>query len=429
MLAGNDFAEAEDLTVGTELLNGQFLIQSRLRSGGFGVTYIARDSLARQVVVKECFPADLCTRKGAVVHPATEEAAGNFHAIKSQFIREARQLAKLVHPGIVAVHQVFEENNTAYMALDQINGMDFVTVSEEQPELLTNECLHSVLQQCLAAIGFIHQNHVLHRDLSPDNIMIDDDGHVTLIDFGASKEHADQSRPAMFAVKDGYSPYEFYTPKSKHDFASDFYALGATFHYLVTGDPPPDSLTRLRALTAGNADPYEPLVEGDWPFDYNILVTIDRALKMRQRNRYQSAAQWLEDIEAQPKKHPLPRAMVRFDPNLENEIARIVEITNTEMGGGDAASEHAARRKKVKKEIVEESRPLVDIFGNPIEDFDNWQREQETEIERRASALAASTIETNTTNPTTRPAGRLISRLIKRCFSSNHGADSAPSNS
>ncbi|MGA9435014.1 MAG: serine/threonine-protein kinase [Roseobacter sp.] len=430
MLAGNDFADAEDLTVGTELLNGQFLIQSRLRSGGFGVTYIARDSLARQVVVKECFPSGLCTRKGTNVYPASEKAAGDFHAIKSQFIREARQLAKLVHPGIVAVHQVFEENNTAYMALDKINGMDFVTVSEERPELLTKECLHSALQQCLTAIGFIHQNHVLHRDVSPDNIMIDDNGHVTLIDFGASKEHADQSRPAMFAVKDGYSPYEFYTPKSKHDFASDFYALGATFHYLVTGTPPPDSLARLKALTSGKADPYEPLVKGEWPFDYNILVTIDRALKMRQRNRYQSAAQWLEDLEAQPKKHPLPRAMVRFDPNLENEIARIVEITNTQMGGDGTGGKLTVRnRTRGKKDAPPEKKPLVDIFGNPINDFDRWQRDQETEIERRASASSGSTSNSGQINPTTGRAGKLISRLIHRCFSRNHGADSAPSNS
>lgn len=439
MLAKNDLVDAEDLTVGTQLLNGQFLIQSRLRSGGFGVTYIARDSLARQVVVKECFPAELCVRNGKVVMPASDEVAAKFEAIKSQFVREARQLAKLVHPGIVAVHQVFEENNTAYMALDQINGEDFVTIAEEQPDLITNDFLRSALQQCLAAIGFIHENHVLHRDLSPDNIMIDESGHVTLIDFGASKEHADQSRPAIFAVKDGYSPYEFYTPKGKHDFASDFYALGATFHYMIAGDAPPDSLTRLRALTAGKADPYTPLVEGDWPFDYNILVTIDRALKMRQRNRYQSAAQWLEDLAAQPKKHPLPPAMVKFDPDLENEIARIVEITNTQMSGDGSTGPGIVRKSfpgnKSKAATPNENRPLVDIFGNKIEDFESWQREQEQEIETRASALAASSMKVdqfapqNPNAPRNRNAGKLLTRLIHRCFSKNQGTDRAPSNS
>lgn len=432
MLAENSFPDAEDLTVGTQLLNGQFLIQARLRSGGFGVTYIARDSLARQVVVKECYPGELCTRDGKNVLPVSNEVASNFQTIKSQFVREARQLAKLVHPGIVAVHQVFEENNTAYMALDQINGEDFVTISEEQPEQITNEFLHSALRQCLAAIGFIHQNHVLHRDLSPDNIMIDDSGHVTLIDFGASKEHADQSRPAMFAVKDGYSPYEFYTPKGKHDFASDFYALGATFHYMIVGDPPPDSFARLKALTAGKPDPYQPLVEGEWPYDYNLLVTVDRALKMRQANRYQTAAQWLEDLEAQPKKHPLPPAMVKFDPNLENEIARIVEITNTQMGGdgtvGPGTVRKTVRKGNLQNGTAKQSPQMVDIFGEKIEDFDSWQREQEMEIASRASTLAASSMSPVNT-PISRPTGRLLTRLIHRCFSRNHGTDSAPSNS
>ncbi len=431
MLAGENFADAEDLEVGTELLNGQFLIQAKLQSGGFGTTYIARDSLARQVVVKECFPAELCQRRGKIVQPASEEVGAQFQAIKSQFIREARQLAKLVHPGIVAVHQVFEENNTAYMALDQIKGADFITVLEDEPERVNNEFVSSALHQCLHAIGFIHQNDVLHRDVSPDNIMIDEDGHVTMIDFGASKEHTDQSRPTIFAVKDGYSPYEFYTPKGRHDFSSDIYALGATFHYMITGDAPPDSFERLKSLTAGKPDLYVPLVEGEWPFDYNILVTVDRALKMRQKNRYQSAAEWLEDIEKQPKKHPLPRAMIRFDPNLENEIARIVEITNTQLdknGSSGTARQIKAAEAEAQRN-AQAPKTLVDIFGNPIDDFERWQQEQEAEIETRLAALAGEDASNGENTENTNPAKSLLSSLISRCFSKNRGTDPATSNS
>ena len=430
MLAGQDFDDAEELPIGAKLLNGQFLIQARLQSGGFGITYIARDSLARQVVVKECFPGELCKRVGVMVRPAEASVKAQFEAIKGQFVREARQLAKLVHPRIVAVHQVFEENNTAYMALDQVQGKDFMTISEDTPERITNDLLHSALRQCLDAIAFIHDNHVLHRDISPDNIMINEADEVTLIDFGASKEHSDHAMAAIFVVKDGFSPYEFYTPKGKHDYSSDFYALGATFYYMITGDPPPDSFTRLKALIAGQKDPYIPLVEGDWMYDYNLLVTIDRALKMRQKNRFQTAAEWLEDLENQPKKHPLPPAMIRFDPNLENDIARIVEITNTQMTkvqGGDPVQGRTRKATPLKPaEPVKQDQTLFDIFGNPIDDFEQWQQEQEREIESRqfADAQADASSKTGKSKNT-----NMLTRLIYRCFSRNSSSDTAPSNS
>lgn len=432
-LLEESFDDVEGLAIGTELLNGQFLIQARLQSGGFGIAYVARDSLARQVVVKECFPGEVCKRTGITVKPATTDLKPQFEAIKGQFVREARQLAKLVHPNIVAVHQVFEENNTAYMALDQVQGEDFVTIAEDTPARITNEFLSSALRQCLDAVGFIHQNRVLHRDISPDNIMINDDDEVTMIDFGASKEHSEHAVTAIFSVKDGFSPYEFYTPKGKHDFSSDIYALGATFYYLITGDPPPDSVARLKALIAGQKDPYDRLVEGDWPFDYNILVTIDRALKMRQKNRYQTAAQWLEDLENQPKKHPLPPAMIRFDPNLENDIARIVEITNTQMtkvngGANDPDTTDHMQTVDMQDEQIDEQ-TLFDIYGNPIDDFESWQQEQELEIETRQRQLTLQKERgASAAEPSASRRAGFLSRLFTRCFARNRSGEAAREN-
>ena len=165
-------------------------------------------------------------------------------------------------------------------------------------------------------------------------------------------------------------------------------------------------------------------------YDYNLLVTIDRALKMRQKNRFQAAAEWLEDLENQPKKHPLPPAMIRFDPNLENDIARIVEITNTQMTkvqGGDPVQGRTRKATPLKPaEPVKQDQTLFDIFGNPIDDFEQWQQEQEREIESRhiADAQADASSKTGKSKNT-----NMLTRLIYRCFSRNSSSDTAPSNS
>lgn len=415
-------AEGPGLPVGSELLNGQFLVRAQLQSGGFAQTYIARDSLARQVVVKECFPSDLCVRTDGVVHPITARAAPQFDAVKAQFIREARQLAKLVHPNIVAVHQVFEENNTAYMALDHLQGCDLFTLADEQSQRITNDFLLTILNQCLIAIGFIHERALLHRDISPDNMMVDENSNLTLIDFGAAHERSKVEKSPLFAVKDGYSPYEFYIPKGRHDFSSDLYALGATFYYLITGSAPPDAMSRLMALTNGQPDPYQPLASGAWPYDHKILATIDRALKMRQANRFQSVKDWVAAFHATPQDKPAPAPEPKFNPDLENEIARIVEHTNTQLEEVQSQpSAHAACQTEEMATPKPAPPPLVDIFGQPVQDIAAWQEEQERDIQQRQDARrAAAEAEHAQTDEGKSAQVGILSGLISRCIPKIH---------
>ncbi|MEM1352984.1 MAG: serine/threonine-protein kinase [Pseudomonadota bacterium] len=403
------------MPLGEELLNGQFLVRAQLQSGGFALTYIARDSLARQVVVKECFPSALCTREKGIVLPVSAAAEAQFDAIKTQFVREARQLAKLVHPNIVAVHQVFDENNTAYMALDHIKGCDLITLAEEQPERITNDFLLKALNQCLIAIGFIHERSLLHRDISPDNMMVDENDHLTLIDFGAAHEKSNTDASPLFAVKDGYSPYELYVRKGRHDFSTDLYALGATFYYLITGTTPPDALTRLTALTAGQKDPYAPLSAGAWPFDPKILGTIDRALKMRQANRFHSVKDWVNGFHEMNRKAQVPAPKSQFDPNLENEIARIVEHTNTQLQNVHGTASAKSQKQKERHTAPERPRQnMVDIFGQPIEDIAAWQDEQEREIEDRSNARRAAAQQGRKKDADTQNSKPLMPGIVER---------------
>ena len=122
-------------------------------------------------------------------------------------------MAKLNHPNIVGVHQVFEENNTAYMALDFVEGCDLLDVIENGTLKLSPEDIETILRKVLDAISFVHAQGLLHRDISPDNILLNQNKDPVLIDFGAAREQASKKSRVLSAlrvVKDGYSPQEFY---------------------------------------------------------------------------------------------------------------------------------------------------------------------------------------------------------------------------
>jgi serine/threonine protein kinase len=181
-------AFADDLKPGTTLLGGQYTILGFLNSGGFGITYLAKDSLERTVVIKECFPNTLCRRSSSIVRARSRKHSGEFRSFVQSFMEEARSLARLVHPNIVGVHQVFEDNDTAYMAIDFINGKDLHDILDSTDQAFTPDQIVVLLKKMLSAVEFIHEAGILHRDISPDNILIDPHGNPILIDFGAASE-------------------------------------------------------------------------------------------------------------------------------------------------------------------------------------------------------------------------------------------------
>ncbi|WP_050928993.1 serine/threonine protein kinase [Aestuariivita boseongensis] len=402
---------AEELLPGTSLLHGQYVIERYLVRGGFGITYLARDSLERRVVVKECYPNAICFRKNGQVVARSRDQLAQFESITRHFLREARRLSRLKHPNIVGVHQVFEENNTAYMALDYLDGIDLLMVIEEEPHRLKPKLIRSLLTQSLRAIDYIHERGILHRDISPDNFLLDWDDNLTLIDFGAAREHvtkAHRALSALLAVKDGYSPQEFYLPGVGQTEASDLYALGATFYHVITGEAPPHSQERLAASASETGDTYVPLVGRVDGFDDVFLGMIDQALAVFPEGRPQSAAEWLDVIEdraPRAAKAPAPREEAP-GPSLDEEpmtreLSRLVQDTNRDLEQGKPGD-----LKRVHRNMTHVSNPLspvipvkkeekrpeipVDIFGNPIEDVDKWMREQERALARQAKAEAAA---------------------------------------
>ena len=284
------------LQPGEKLLRDQYEIIRFLNNGGFGITYLARDSLDRNVVIKECFPGALCRRVGNNVEASDPAYEEDLRSIIGLFIQEARNHARLVHPNIVNVHQVFEDNQTAYIAMDLINGGDLLDYVQDKRNTVTPNFIVKVTEKMLSAVSFIHDNGMLHRDISPDNILIDEDGQPVLIDFGAARERAANRSAALLTlrvIKDGYSPHEFYARGADQDATSDLYVLAATLYHAISGERPVDGKSRLDAFNADQQDPYAPLAGRFEGYPDGFLEALDKAMEVHIVNRPQSALEWL----------------------------------------------------------------------------------------------------------------------------------------
>ncbi|WP_209597297.1 serine/threonine-protein kinase [Ruegeria sp. HKCCSP351] len=294
--ATHDEPKIEGLQPGAKLLRGQYEILQYLSNGGFGITYLARDSLERDVVIKECFPGALCRRNGDLVEPNDPSYKDDLRAIIDLFIQEARNHARLVHPNIVDVHQVFEDNDTAYIAMDLIRGCDLLDYVENPENDDGPDFIVQVTEKMLSAVSFIHQSGMLHRDISPDNILIDENGNPVLIDFGAAREQAANKSAALLTlrvIKDGYSPHEFYVRGAEQGPSSDLYVLAATLYHAISGERPVDGQSRLNAFNNGQDDPYTPLADRFDGYPDGFLEAIDKAMEVHATDRLQTALDWL----------------------------------------------------------------------------------------------------------------------------------------
>ena len=321
---------SEELRPGTRLLHGQYKVESFLNAGGFGMTYLARDSLERRVVLKECFPSSMCCRDKDAVRARNRSSQREFEAVVKLFGFEARRLSALSHPNIVGIHQVFEDHGTAYMALDFVRGRELLAIIEDPRVHLKPNQVRFVLRKVLKAVKYIHDNDVLHRDISPDNILIQPNGNPVLIDFGAAREEASKASRALshiHVVKDGYSPQEFYVQGSEQSPASDLYSLAATFYHLITGEAPPSSQSRVAAIAAEKDDPYRPLVNRVRIYDEFFLGAIDQAMSVFPKDRLSTADEWLERIDTvKRRKAALEKA--NKDKQIEESIQALVAAAN-----------------------------------------------------------------------------------------------------
>lgn len=288
---------------GATLLKGQYIIKRVLGQGGFGITYLAQVSgLERMVAIKECFPTSLCTRTENDVMPLSRATKSDFSGAVDRFLSEARRLSSLSHPSIVRVEQVFQENNTAYMALEYLDGETLDGILDATSEAPPEAEIRNLINCLLDALDEIHRVDMLHRDISPDNIIMQSEGRPVLIDFGAAREAASKVSRAMssFAVvKDGYSPNEYYVKGSHQGAASDLYALAATVYKAITGEAPEEAPVRSHTIAAQSPDPFVPLMERVTGYSPELLTLIDDALAFRYKHRPEDSKAWRDRLAEQ----------------------------------------------------------------------------------------------------------------------------------
>ncbi len=283
------------LQPGTYLQGDKYRIIRALGSGGFGITYLAEHELAeRKVCIKEFFPKEFYNRddNSRSISLGSKGSAAIMDAYKAKFIKEAKTIARLKHPNIIHIHDVFEENNTAYYVMEYIEGESLSDLVKRSGALVEAEAVRYI-RSVAEALGYIHERKIMHLDVKPANVMLNsEDGQVVVIDFGLSKQYDEeghQTSSTPVGISAGFAPMEQYQQGGVKEFSpeTDIYSLGATLYYLVTGQVPPQAVCV--------AD--EGLPELPAHLSSGVRNAIERSMTFQRKHRPHSAKEFLALLE------------------------------------------------------------------------------------------------------------------------------------
>ena len=295
----------EDLSTDSQALPAgsiiqEFEIERVLGAGGFGITYIAKDmSLGRQVVIKENLPSQFSWRETSTGTVRPRNSSGgdleDFEWSLNNFLREAETLASLDHPGIVRVLRKFEANGTAYFVMPYVDGIPLDALVDERNshgQGFTENEIHGMTSRLLAALGYLHERGIYHRDIKPGNILVTIEGVPVLIDFGPARQRI--SERSMTVIESaGYTPFEQLQSKGNVGPWSDLYSLGATLVKTITYETPPKAADRVMD------DPWEGLVNCsklNGTYSEPLLRSIEKAMSVSPANRWQASQEWVDEL-------------------------------------------------------------------------------------------------------------------------------------
>lgn len=327
------------LAAGSVLL-GKYIVGKVIGKGGFGITYLAYDiKNEKKVAIKEYYPSALAARGSdgcTVVMTDSEEAAVFKNGIE-KFYEEASLVSRFNgNPAIVSVYEFFYENDTAYFVMELLDGCTLKSYIAKYGVLSPEEALF-IADNVSGALIIAHSINVLHRDISPDNIMICRDGNIKLIDFGAARQVlADNPKSMSVILKQGFAPLEQYQKRGKQGPWTDIYSFGATLYYALTQDCLDDPMTRMDDDAEFLSNKYD--IEGQ------LWKIIEHSLELRIADRYQDA---FELRNALRKINYAPKPIVLPEDKREEAPA---QAENTADSGAQTAKEELPKTVQTVRE-------------------------------------------------------------------------------
>lgn len=276
-------------------LIGRYVIQKVLGQGGFGITYLGIDKLyGNKVAIKEYYPQKIAMRKAQyedVVTVTSIEEKNNYNKGKKRFLDEAQVMARFnKNEGIVKILDFFEANNTAYIVMEYLEGITLKQYLGKYGVLQFRNLIEMMLP-LLEALIEIHSQGLIHRDISPDNIMVQHNGKLKLMDFGASRDYTESGNKSLTVIlKPGYAPPEQYQTHGVQGPWTDIYALCATIYKCLTGITPPDAIARVMD------DKFKEPDQLDGKLSPDIKKILWKGMNIFPEERYQDIVEFGEDV-------------------------------------------------------------------------------------------------------------------------------------
>lgn len=290
------------------ILRGRYLVGKVLGQGGFGITYMGVDlQLQRKLAVKEYYPANYACRQDTLgtVHWYSKEVAQEARLSgREMFLKEARKMSQVSHiPEVVQVYDMFQENDTAYICMDFIDGITLMNRLKADGPMSWEEA-KQIFLPAMTVLEQVHKAGLVHRDISPDNIMIRRDGSIRILDLGAAKDlKVNSGLSSMQVAKSGFSPPEQYMQRGNSGSWTDVYAMAATMYYALTGKLPLPAMDRM--------NPEGDTLDWNLPQLQMLPETVQKALKhamaLRISDRTQTMEEFAKELSAEPVPKPAPK--------------------------------------------------------------------------------------------------------------------------
>ena len=380
------------LRKGTRLI-GRYTIEGVLGQGGFGITYLGIDELhEKKVAIKEFFPQGIVTRNIEYQDNVTVTFVGekdNYEKGKERFLKEARTMAKFSKDeGIVKALDFFEINNTAYIVMEYLEGITLKQYLRENQRIALEDLIE-LLVPLIESLDEIHSQGMIHRDISPDNIMVLPDGRIKLMDFGAARDYTEFGEKSLSIVlKPGYAPPEQYQTHGIQGPWTDIYALCATMYKCITGENPPDAIERVMD------DSLKKISEFGIAIPPQEEAAIIKGMSVSAKDRYQDIKDFCEDLYGGYEETPASEneeSEVEIETGSEIKVIEIAEqqksqyILHNPKVEDDSSTESG---KKVtwnclwfgsypQSQITAEDGEIYTILTN----IDNWNKNGDVIIE------------------------------------------------